>query len=78
MAKKDKVIKITNDGKFHSMGIVVDTIDEAIKRCEEKGRGTNIFLTLFSGLSFDKFDDVSGEVCGSPEYIKEWATALSR
>ena len=78
MAKKDKVIKITHDGKFHSMGLVVDTIDEAIERCQQKGRGNNIFLTLFEKLSFDKFDDVSGEVCGSPEYIKEWATALAQ
>ena len=36
MSKKNRDIKPTRDGRFHAMGLVVDTFDEAFDRCLEK------------------------------------------
>lgn len=61
---KSKIIKLTLDGRYHSMGLVVDTLDEAIERCERKGRGANIHVVVpGDGYEFG--------LCGTPEFIRE-------
>ena len=67
MSKKLREIKITRDGRFHAMGLVVNTFDEAVERCEKKGYG-NYFL-IWPVERIGKWI-TQGEVCGTPEYLR--------
>jgi len=74
--KHIKVVKPTRDGKFWAMGLVVDTLDEALERCERKGKSNNVFLvlepTVVNGLKSEH------EIPGSPEYIRTVWKAIKK
>lgn len=67
---KERVIKITHDNRFHAMGLVVDTFDEAVERCGAKGTGG--YFLVWPPEPFT--DDLDGtfEVCGTPKYLKQF------
>lgn len=66
---RERVIKITKDGRFHAFGLVVNTFDEAVERCTQKGHG-NYFLEWPSKTVLGM--EAIGGVCGSPEYLRKF------
>lgn len=83
-SKKYRDIKITSGGKFHAMGLVVDTFDQAFDRCLEKTKAApDEWCTLIIAEDVptplrDKIVDMSMYVAGGREYLKQWTTALSQ
>lgn len=73
MSKKDVLIKPTRDGRYWAMGVVVETVDEALERCTIKAPGKNIHVE-WPEEPIGKFLTISG-VCGSPEYVKDFLCA---
>ena len=70
MAKnKVREIKITRDGRFHAMGLVVNTFQEAVERCTLKGIG-NYFL-IWPEEKLENYT-TQFEVCGTPEYLEQF------
>lgn len=82
MAKKERLIKVTRDGRFHSMGLVVQTFDQAIERCTVKGIGNYFLEWPPEDVKTSKgVLEATAGVCGTPEYLKLWldsATAPSQ
>ena len=79
---KNRDIKITHDGRFHAMGSVVSTFDEAFDRCIEKTKAAPdawCTLVLFEDEPFiDPRDkektrhwNVSFYLPGSREYLRQ-------
>lgn len=64
---------MTRDGKFHAMGLVVDTFDEAFDRCIEK---TNAPLDSFCTLIAWEDEPVgnfmaSFYIAGTKEFLRQ-------
>lgn len=67
---KEPLIKITRDGRFWSMGLVVNTIDDAFERVRRKAPNRNIFLEWPIEKTGNML--VTGGVCGSEEYLRKF------
>ena len=75
---KFRDIKITKDGKFHAMGLVVDTFDEAFDRCLEKTKASPdawCTLILFEDEHFEDYRgsgwwNVSFYIPGNREFLR--------
>lgn len=78
---KQRDIKITRDGKFHAMGLVVNTFDEAFDRCLEKTKASPddwCTLVLFEDVPFkdprekeDKEYSLSFYLPGNREFLRQ-------
>lgn len=75
MSKKYRDIKPTRDGRFHAMGLVVDTFDEAFDRCLEKTRAAPdewCTLVIFEKQPLGyKNLEASMYVPGSREFLRQ-------
>lgn len=79
--KNERTIKLTSDGRFHAMGLVVDTFDEAFSRCLEKTKASPddwCTLVLFENVSFkdckekeDREYSLSFYLPGNREYLRQ-------
>ena len=75
MSKKHRDIKQTLDGRFHAMGLVVDTFDEAFDRCLEKTKAAPddwCTLVVFENNPLD-YKDLSASmyIPGNREFLRQ-------